>query len=329
MLGAQRSPYLSPREWQVSLSLRHLRSDRHFSGTAEQVHREQEESFVINKQRILDVAATYALNRQCSLSLSVPYMQGSWAVPLPVRPPAGPGPRDAHNSHGLGDIILTARYWLLNCSTHKRENASLGFGIKFPTGKSDVKDLYADINGRNPAEKPVDQSIQPGDGGWGFVIDGQAFKAVGTTTLFASGIYLINPRNTNGTPSIRAGLGLAPSPTTPSTQVNSVPDQYLLRIGAAMPVKRIKGLTFTLSGRLEGVPSEDLIGDSDGFRRPGYAIFIEPGVILSRGARTWSLTIPIATQRNRVLTLADGVRSPGDATFADYFLLLSYSYRFK
>jgi hypothetical protein len=48
----------------------------------------------------------------------------------------------------------------------------------------------------------VDQSVQPGDGGWGLVREAHAVRQVKGAFLFASGSYLANPKATNDTPSI-------------------------------------------------------------------------------------------------------------------------------
>ena len=82
-------------------------------------------------------------------------------------------------------------------------------------------------------------------------------------------------------------------------------DQYVARVGASYAGKSWKGFGASLGGRLEGVPVEDLIGDSNGFRRPGYAISIEPGLSYSRGAYTFSLAVPYALYRNRTRSVAD------------------------
>jgi hypothetical protein len=68
--------------------------------------------------------------------------------------------------------------------------------------------------------------------------DAQAFWRVKQVFLFASGSYLANPRDTNSTPSIITVLGL---PTATGTQfegldVNSVPDQYVARVGGTVHV---------------------------------------------------------------------------------------------
>jgi hypothetical protein len=114
-----------------------------------------------------------------------------------------------------------------------------------------------------PVTQVVDQSIQLGDGGTGVVLDMQAFKRVWQTTPYASGVYLINPRNTHG---VRTGRGRA------SEAIMSVAGQYLARAIVVVPVRKVQGLAFSFGPRIEGVPVRDILGKSEGFRRPGYAI---------------------------------------------------------
>jgi hypothetical protein len=112
-------------------------------------------------------------------------------------------------------------------------------------------------------------------------------------TVFASGTYLANPRNTNGHPSIISGLGVAVTPANANRLVNSVPDQYFARVGVALPAG-LRGLGASIAVRMEGQPRYDLIGRSDGFRRPGTEMFLEPGLTFVRGNSTWSAGVPIA-----------------------------------
>ena len=77
------------------------------------------------------------------------------------------------------------------------------------------------------------------------------------------------------------------------------------------------------------MPVRDLIGKSDGFRRPGVAVSLEPGLIYTKGKNTWSFSVPVAVYRNRkksVPDITDGRH--GDAAFADYLILVGYSRRF-
>ena len=73
----------------------------------------------------------------------------------------------------------------------------------------------------------------------------------------------------------------------------------------------------------------DLIGSSDGFRRPGYAISAEPGVTWTKGAHTFSLQVPIAVDRARLRSVPDRANGThGDAAFADYLIIGGYIRRF-
>ena len=73
----------------------------------------------------------------------------------------------------------------------------------------------------------------------------------------------------------------------------------------------------------------DALGGSDGFRRPGYAISIDPGFLYVRGNNMFSCNIPFAVERNRKRSVADILGGGhGDAAFADYSIMFSLSRRF-
>lgn len=316
-------PYLLRGEWQLSATYRWLRADTHFAGTTELLQRERLRNNVVNQQQLLDIGVTHAVNRRLNLTLGIPIlMYGGWSVPVPVFPA---GERQVQSAEGLGDLSLTGRYWLQDPDRHLRGNVALGLGIKAPTGNYNAKDRFPDATGERFSVMPVDQSIQPGDGGWGINLDLQAFRRVGSATLFANGTYLVNPRNTNGTESSVLFLcGGDIPPNLMRFKYNSVPDQYLGRVGVSVPVPRTKGLSVSLAARIEGVPQSDFIGGSDGFRRPGYSIFVEPGVSYTTGTHTFTLNVPVATQRN--LNKIGGYQV--DGTLADFIILAGYSYRF-
>ena len=308
--------------WQMSLSYRGLKSDTHYSGDQRQRQREQLGTYVINTQQALDIGVSYSASDRLSFSLGIPIVRSSWAVPTPIRPV--PGPRAKQEASGLGDVSLTGRYWAF--APASRHNVSLGLGVKAPTGDYNATQEYPNIDGTNSTVKAVDQSVQPGDGGWGILFDVQAFQQLSKATLFASGTYLANPRDTNGTPSIIVGLGVAtPALAREGVLVNSVPDQYLVRMGAVVPFGKT-GLGGSLAYRVEGLPRYDLIGDSHGWRRPGYEMFVEPGLAYSKGKSTWSLNTPIGFYRNRRPNPYSG--REGDATFPDFIVLTGVSYRF-
>jgi hypothetical protein len=80
---------------------------------------------------------------------------------------------------------------------------------------------------------------------------------------------------------------------------------------------------------MEGVPVEDWVGGSQGFRRPGYGISIEPGVTWSKGRYSVAISAPVALERNREKSVSELERGThGDAAFADWFLTASFTVRF-
>jgi hypothetical protein len=324
VFGASADPYLKQGEWLFGTAARGLRSHDHYNGTVEQTQRQDQHTYVVNKQASLDLAGTYALTRRFNMTLAVPIVRASWSIPLPV---TSTGQRNEQNAQGIGDVTVTGRYWMFDPEAHRRGNLSLGLGMKAPTGKDDVTDTYPYINGATPQDKAVDQSIQPGDGGWGAIVEINGFKRIGSASYYGSGTYLINPRDTNDTPSIIVGLvpGAAANPALAGRIKNSVPDQYVLRTGMAFALGK-SPFAVALGFRMEGLPRYDLIGESHGFRRPGYETFAEPGFYYSRGNDTWSVNVPIALKRNRLPDPYTG--NPGDATFPNHIYLVSYTHRF-
>jgi hypothetical protein len=81
--------------------------------------------------------------------------------------------------------------------------------------------------------------------------------------------------------------------------------------------------------RWEGIPVHDLVGESDGFRRPGYAASVDPGFSYTSGQHTFSLNVPFAIHRNRTQSVPDREGDDhGDAAFADYLVIFGYFRRF-
>jgi hypothetical protein len=145
---------------------------------------------------------------------------------------------------------------------------------------------------------------------------------------------MFNPKNTNGvlrrpTPSTIAATG----EEIPLSNEMSVGDQYFWRAGASFATN---GIQASLGARMEGIPSEDILGKTDGFRRPGYIISAEPAIFYSTGSHTFGINFPIALERNRTRNIVDKTQGNnpttgepiiGDAAFADWLLSLTYSYR--
>jgi hypothetical protein len=323
VLGSS-NPYSEPGETQISVTTRTLRSTDHYNGDVEQVQRQTLQTYVINKQRAADLTITRTLTSRFSVTAGIPYVNSSWSIPSPTSPT--PGPRAAENGRGLGDIMVSGHMWVLPTDRFRKGNITVGLGVKAPSGNSHYMDTFPGSNGLNNVPRPSDMSVQPGDGGWGLLADVFAFRRIPYAQLFVSGNYLANPRDKNDTPSISVSR-LAPGATptgNPDRWLNSVPDQYMVRAGGAVPIKY--GIAGSLAWRLEGLKRYDIIGGSHGFRRPGVEMFVEPGVTYARGSHIVGFQLPIGYYRNRFPDPYTG--NKGDATFPKHIFLASYSYRF-
>jgi hypothetical protein len=309
-MSSKGESWLSPRRFQLDVDYRYYHSHRHFVGDVEQTQRAEQRTEVNNIVHIMNLAATYEVNSQFSLTLNAPiYFARRFSQRTPDQVTHG---------YGLGDISLVGHTWLFHNPSESRQNISVGFGIKLPTGAYGATDTV--ITPTGPSTRVIDQSIQPGDGGYGMVADLQAYKAIKRVTLYASGSYLSNPRNTNG---VKTGR------SRPLEAIMSVADQYAYRAGAVLPFPKMSTLVWSLGIRGEGVPSRDLIGDSDGFRRPGYILSVDPGFIYTKGKNRWTINGPIPFRRVRTRSVPDiQGNAHGDAAFADYTIMVGYSRRF-
>ena len=294
--------YLEKGQWQAQLAYRWLRSDRHFNGDREMKERQEEGTEVINDVHTFDLTGTYAVNKRLSVSLTLPFVSARRSSLYE---------HDRVNRHtmeagGLGDLRLVGNYWLLDPETHSDGNVALGLGFKAPTG--DYKDTDIKYRATGPVIDYVDNSIQPGDGGWGIILEMQAFQKVWENTFaYANATYMFTPETQNSI-------------------CNSIWDAYVARLGMQYAIWPSQGLALSLGGRLEGVPPEDAIGATDGRRRAGYAVSIEPGISWTYKKTSFNLTAPVAVYRYR--QYYEPAPGPNDAAFADFMILSSITYRF-
>jgi hypothetical protein len=318
------SAFLGAGDWQIGLSYRWLYSDRHFRGSHEERHRQAQGTEVINDSHFFDVNILYGISSRFSVGLIVPFVHSERSS-LYEHMGNQSGQRFTTRAGGLGDLRLTGYAWLWDPAKMPKGNISVGIGPKFPTGDYKATDIFHRQTG--PELRYVDQSIQPGDGGWGFGVEVSAFREIfPLASLYLQGSYLFNPQNVNGVPTYRGN---------PYEQVTSIPDQYFARVGLSYFLIPSWGLALSLGGRVDGVPVRDAIGKSDGFRRPGYAVYVDPGLFVAHRGWFFSLTTPVAVYRNRERSLADirwtkdtGVFRHGDAAFADFLVQATITRQF-
>jgi hypothetical protein len=306
--------YLEPGDWDLTIGYRHQFSYKHFVGDVEQVQRVQQGNQVMNKINLEAVQATYQITPRFSCGLTVPILFAS---------------RRSNNAFstthasGFGDVSVLAQAWLWSPRRATRGNISIGLGFQAPTGKDNVQNSVISTPGASPTVVTVDYSIQPGSGSWGTIFQWQAFRAFrGNMIGYINGNYLATQGGNNGV--LRSATALS----QPLTAYMAIQDQYLVEAGIAHPISKIPGLSVTIGPRWEGVPAKNLFGDDLGFRRPGYAVSVQPGFIYAHGRNMIQASIGKALLRDRTRSVPDRILGThGDAAFADYVWLLSYSYR--
>jgi hypothetical protein len=292
----------------VSIGYRFFNSNKYFVGT-EEINRS---TVIRNHQNIFDIGVEYKLTPRWSLIASAPVFDGTRNQLYP--------PKGIYQVSGIGDLTVGAQAWVFRPPAENGGNVAISLSLKAPTGVDDATGsaLYKG----QVVKATADQSLQPGDGGWGFLVATQGYKGLWHTGYgYMQGQYLVNPMNTNGVATFRS---------QPGQGVMSVTDQYLWRAGLAQAVPKVHGVAVSFGVRDEGVPAHDLIGGNDGFRRPGYIVSIDPGFLVNFRRDTLSVNGPWAVARNRepsVPELKNGTTG-GDAFFADYTVIVSLSHHF-
>jgi hypothetical protein len=319
--------------WRLSFNTRYFKSYKHFVGTKEQKERVEAGTEVINHSTATELGVNRNLNNRWTLGLFMPIINNvrSSLYEHYGNTSKSSNARRSTHSFGLGDIRVAAYYWLLDPIKVTKGNIQLGTGLKLPTGDYRYQDYFYK-NDTTKVLGPVDQSIQLGDGGTGITTEYNAYyRLTKAWSFYTNGFYLFNPREQNGVSTAR---GSTPAATAIAygSDVMSVPDQFMFRGGANFSLKR-----FHFSGgmRIEGVPARDVLGGSNGFRRPGYVLSAEPVIAYSLSKAQLYVSVPYAIERNRTQSVPDkirtrltGVYAQGDAAFADYSINVGATFSF-
>ncbi len=299
----------------ITTGYRVYNSFRHYIGTVYQIQRQVNHNAVVNHVNLFELDLNYQLTPRLSLIASVPGLEATRH--------GQSSPLNVYRSGGIGDVTVGVQSWIFRPPTENHGNVNLSAQLKLPTGINDAKGYTISSKGTETLE-PFDESIQPGDGTWGFSLATEAYHPViWKTSAYFTGSWLFSPQDTTGVLTFRPA---------PGEGVVSATDQYLWRGGFSRPVTGLRlarGLALSIGGRMEGVPVRDAFGKSDGFRRPGYVISIEPGMMYERGRYTFYGSGPWAMERNRKTSVTDlENHTHGDAAFADYTVIAGLSRSF-
>jgi len=314
-LGGQSRTDVERHHWQVAVAYRRLTADEWYVGTkVDETKAPFGQPLYLNISW-LDISVSYGLTSRLGLTVTLPFSHGThsrWYADS-VRHKVSAG--------GLGDVSLIGTYWLGNPAAVEHDNANMavGLGVKAPTGNNGVEDDFFTTTGTTRYK--VDQAIQLGDGGWGVILQSQGFARVkGGLVGYASGSYLVSPRVKTTVQFANArGLG---------TGIHlSVPDVYTARAGASYLLSTSRGLTVALGSRIDGIPNRDVIGGGDdGFRRPGYTLYLDPGVSVGVGRGSLTLNVPLKLASDFKTDLTPTHPKGGD--LAEYLVFAGYVYRF-
>jgi hypothetical protein len=299
----------STSDWQLNINTRYFKSFRDFKEKADQKTAKQNEAVV--RSYSMDISISRLMRDGWSLNFSLPIASNSREASLEH---GGPNTkRHTTHSFGIGDIRFTAYKWLLRPTVSQKGNIQLGLGLKLPTG--DYK--YQDYFYRNDSTKvlsAVNPSIQPGDGGTGIITELNLFyvlNAARTISLYGNFYYLVNPREQNGT-AITNGRIPPRIDSLANNIILSVADQFSIRAGAYF---NLKNWSFSAGIRNEGSPVEDLFGGSEGIRRAGHNLSIEPGILYKMKKASIYAYVPFIIDRKISQNVPDKFKTKYTGTY--------------
>jgi hypothetical protein len=91
-------------------------------------------------------------------------------------------------------------------------------------------------------------------------------------------------------------------------------------------------LSTSLGVRFDGIPVRDILGGDEGFRAPGYTAYLDPGLSISWGSSTFTLSVPVRLHgefKKNVNDLRGGPPPRGNrGDLASYLLFAGYALRF-
>ncbi len=308
-MGLQNQPYLAAKQWQAQISYQYANTDQFYVGDQRNDAAGPFGQAPVRKVNLFNLDVLYAISNRLSLDLTVPFSTGS----------GGNVQADLqfHEYHagGLGDISLQAEYWLSDPTKASRVQGSVDLGIKAPTGSYTVTGEFYSPSGN--VTRPIDEAFQLGNGGWEILLRAQGTAAIGGPFFaYGSGFYGLS---LNEYANIIEGGAL-----------RGVPDTYSGRLGAAYLLPFLEGVVLSAGGRINGVTVKDVIGGGDlYFRRPGYEVYVEPGLTWTLGRNMASVSVPVRVYQNKLNSLLDISKNRVvGADFAPYLVLATYARRF-
>src|ERR1019366_4953397 len=185
---------------------------------------------VINHSNFVDLSLDYTINSRYSVAITVPFVSHDRSQ---VVKNASSVILDRFHTQaaGLSDISVIGNYWVFNPSTSPKGNLQVGLGVVLSTGNYQVRDTFESFDKASgkivAVQKYVDDSIQPGLGGYGINLGFSGYRVLGAGfTGYANASYTITPQEQNS-------IG------------NSISDTYVGRIGSEYAIPALPGVALS------------------------------------------------------------------------------------
>ena len=288
MSGGLLGPYLEKGEWQIQGSFNRYTSYEPFTGSEVQHDAIEADANPKTGGNSLNFQGAYALTRKINLTAEAPVILNSWwSYPLG-------GTRQEMRTHGLGDIVIGGRMWLLNTEKSTKQNLGVQLALRLPTGDSNYQILYPNGAGQDFRMRAAKSDVQPGSGGVGLRLAAQGFRRFRHFAVYGNALYLFSLKEQNDTHSILSTLNPGgPSAVPENVRYNAVPDSYLYHAGISVPIPGIKGVSASFGSQMAGVPAYNILTGNEGFRQPGYLVTVNPGLSLRTKYATYSIGAPV------------------------------------
>ena len=191
---------------------------------------------------------------------------------------------------GLGDVRVLARFWFAQQAQGLSWYGEAG--LRLPTGESD-----GSFTRENGTMVTRDLAAQAGTGNLALVFELGGSRSLGDRLgLGFTARYVMTPSSTTVN-NFRNEL------TGNGAEKNSDSDAVSLRLSLLTPLSRGRGALRDFSALalfdLAWVPYDDLVGESEGFRRAGPILTIGPGLTWSPSdALSFSAAVPLTVYRD-------------------------------
>ena len=313
-MGVRNQPFLAPKQWQAQVSYQYGYAYQFYVGDQRNDLAASFPGFPpTRKVNIFNLDVAYGLSNRVSLDLTVPFVSGSGHA---MQGTAASHRYYEFSASGIGDVSLQAEYWPSDPREASRVQGSVGLGFNAPTGSDTVTGTVF-VPGQGDQVWPIDEAYQVGNGGWTMLLRAQGTALItGPLFAYASGYYGMSL--TEHTEALQAGA------------LRGVPDTYSGRLGLAYLLPVLDGVALGFGGQINGVTVKDIVGGGDLYwRRPGYEVFVAPGLTWTFGANMANITVPVRVYQNKLDSLLDvSLNRHIGADFVPWLFQATYARRF-